>query len=92
MSLRRDLPAIDVDALRAQAPVGLKVLSMARVRFTKASVTRAVQAVQAAGVAVGKVEVDQSGRIIVYATGETPAPYEADGSVNDWDEALDGSP
>lgn len=51
---------------------------------TQAEVTRAVKAVAAAGVPVGRVEVDpRTGRVVVHAA----SPAASDGP-NPWDEVL----
>ncbi|MGA7668676.1 MAG: hypothetical protein WBW13_28160 [Pseudolabrys sp.] len=59
----------------------------ARCRFTRADVTRAVVAVEKAGKKVARVEIDQTGKIIVFPGGDDKtdtAPV-----INEWDEAAE---
>ena len=51
--------------------------------FRQTDVTRAVKAVQAAGIEVGRVEIDKDGKIVVLA-GKQPVPDEGRGG-NEWD-------
>lgn len=74
MSLRRDLPAIGLESLRASAPLVVGAMSRRTGAFTQSDVTRAIKAAKAAGVEIGKVEVDRAGRIaIVPLTAMPPA-------------------
>lgn len=52
-------------------------------QFKQADVTRAVKGAVAAGLSVGRVEIDRDGKIIVIANGAMAAP-----AVNDWDRVL----
>lgn len=60
--------------------------------FTQADVSRAVKGASAAGVVIGRVEVDRSGRIVIIAAG-TAAPCASDeptsAQKNPWDEVID---
>jgi hypothetical protein len=51
--------------------------------FKQSDVTKAVKAVVAAGVQVGRVEVDKEGRIVVIADRGVPAEKGREG--NEWD-------
>jgi hypothetical protein len=53
--------------------------------FKKRDVTRAVQAVKAAGEKVQRVEVDKDGRIIVIVGEADQTTTVATGDVNEWD-------
>lgn len=57
---------------------------MTRVRFKQADVTRALRGAQAAGMRIGKVEIDPTGKIVILS--DTAAP--ARGSANPWDAEL----
>lgn len=46
---------------------------------TTAQITRAVKGAQAAGLAVGRVEIDPRGKIVLHVAGNQP---EADGWIN----------
>jgi hypothetical protein len=53
--------------------------------FRQQDVTRAVKAVRAAGVNIGRIEIDPAGKIvIILATEETEAEH---AEVNSWDDA-----
>jgi hypothetical protein len=54
--------------------------------FRQADITKAVRAVQAAGVPVARVEVDREGRIIVVA--QSGAVEHNGASRNEWDDAA----
>lgn len=54
---------------------------MPKASVTQASITRAVKAVQAAGLPVDRVEVDRDGKVIVFSNG-SGAP---NAGSNDWD-------
>lgn len=52
-------------------------------RFRQADLTRAVRGVAAAGIAVGRVEIDTNGKIVILAAaGETPT------AANEWDDVF----
>jgi hypothetical protein len=53
--------------------------------FKKRDVTRAVQAVKAAGEKVQRVEVDKDGRIIVIVGEADQTTVVTTGDVNEWD-------
>jgi hypothetical protein len=53
--------------------------------FKKRDVTRAVQAVKAAGEKVQRVEVDKDGRIVVIVGDEDQTTAATTGDVNEWD-------
>jgi hypothetical protein len=53
--------------------------------FKKRDVTRAVQAVKAAGEKVQRVEVDKDGRIIVIVGDADQTTAATTGDVNEWD-------
>jgi|GEM_PF-1662746 PHP family Zn ribbon phosphoesterase len=62
--------------------------------FRQRDVTAAVKAVVAAGVAVARVEVDKSGKIvIIVGKGGELGKSNVDGSnaANEWDEVFDGT-
>ncbi|RWC90052.1 MAG: hypothetical protein EOS32_28810 [Mesorhizobium sp.] len=42
--------------------------------FRQVDVTRAIKAAASAGMKVGRVEIDATGRIVVVAAGQTPEP------------------
>lgn len=48
--------------------------------FKQVDVTRAVKGVVAAGMSVGRVEIDRSGKIVVVASSDTES------EANEWDE------
>lgn len=56
---------------------------MSRAPVTQTTITRAVKAVQAAGVVVGRVEVQPDGKVVVYTAAED-APKSDDDVLNDW--------
>jgi len=49
--------------------------------FSQSDVTRAAKGVAAAGLPVGRVEIDRNGKIVVMIHSGTNAPSE----TNDWD-------
>jgi hypothetical protein len=49
--------------------------------FRQQDVTRAVKAVAAAGVHIGRVEIDKAGKIVIIAAGSEIEPKEA----TEWD-------
>jgi hypothetical protein len=53
-------------------------------RFTKTDLKRAVEAVKEAGERVGRIEVDPSGKIVIYPIGTAPKPT----AGNSWDDVL----
>ena len=55
---------------------------MAKASVTQATITRAVKAVQAAGLPVERVEIDPDGKVIVFAENGSGAPK---AGANDWD-------
>lgn len=55
--------------------------------FKQADVTRAVRGTVAAGVEVQRIEIDQSGKIVVVAGKPERVPVS---NINDWDEVLHG--
>jgi hypothetical protein len=52
--------------------------------FKQSDLTRAVRAVRKAGVDIGRVEIDRSGKIVIVTTAETT---KTEGG-NEWDRAL----
>lgn len=52
-------------------------------RFKQADLTRAVRGVEAAGVRVGRIEIDPNGKIVILSE-KTGKP----GAANEWDEVL----
>jgi len=55
---------------------------MPKAPVTQATITRAVKAVQAAGLLVERVEVTLDGKVIVFAENGSGAPK---AGANDWD-------
>ena len=55
---------------------------MPKASVTQATITRAVKAVQAAGLPVERVEVTLDGKVIVFAENGSGAPKAGE---NDWD-------
>ena len=55
---------------------------MPKAPITQATITRAVKAVQAAGLLVERVEVTLDGKVIVFAENGSGAPK---AGANDWD-------
>jgi hypothetical protein len=55
-------------------------------RFRQADVTRAMKAVKAAGVAVARIEVEPSGKVIIVAGQPAEGVMPAE---NEWDVVLD---
>ncbi len=55
---------------------------MPKATVTQATITRAVKAVQAAGLLVERVEVTLDGKVIVFAENGSGAPK---AGANDWD-------
>lgn len=54
---------------------------MPRAGFTQGAITRAVKAVEAAGVVVGRVEIELQGKLTIFAKDD-----EGSGKlINDWD-------
>lgn len=51
--------------------------------FKQADVTRAVKGVQAAGMRIGRVEIDRAGNIVILSERSAPAL-----KANEWDEVL----
>ena len=63
--------------------------STRRVAFRQADVSRALKGASAAGLAIGRVEIDLNGKIVLVAATETalqPSGNHAGG--NEWDEVL----
>jgi hypothetical protein len=58
-------------------------MSRAASAFRQSDVTKAVRAVEAAGVGVARVEIDKDGRIIITPGKPSDAPAPASG--NEWD-------
>ncbi len=56
--------------------------AMPKAPVTQATITRAVKAVQAAGLLVERVEVTLDGKVIVFAENGSGAPK---AGANDWD-------
>jgi hypothetical protein len=52
--------------------------------FRQQDVTRAVKAVVAAGVHIGRVEIDKAGKIVIIAADEAGQPGEGR-EANEWD-------
>jgi hypothetical protein len=59
-------------------------MSRAPSTFRQQDVTRAVKAVAAAGVHIGRVEVDKAGKIVIFALDATDQPGKST-EVNEWD-------
>jgi hypothetical protein len=59
-------------------------MSRGRHAFRQTDVTRAIKAAVAAGVEIGRVEVDKDGRIVVIPKGACAAP-----EPNPWDRAIE---
>ena len=57
----------------------------AAARIKQADVTRAVKGVAAAGVPIGRVEIDADGKIVVFSGSGAPAPVDR----NEWDEEFE---
>ncbi len=57
-------------------------VAMPKAPITQATITRAVKAVQAAGLLVERVEVTLDGKVIVFAENGSGAPK---AGANDWD-------
>jgi hypothetical protein len=56
--------------------------------FRQADLSRALKAAQAAGVAVGRVEIEPTGKIVMVF-GKAPVPGQpAPGEPNEWDDVL----
>lgn len=55
---------------------------MPKASVTQATITRAVKAVQAAGLPVERVEIAPDGKVIVFAENGSGAPKDG---ANDWD-------
>ena len=55
--------------------------------FRQTDVTRAVKAVQAAGIEVGQVEIGPDGRIVISA--QRPTADGTSGGGNEWDTVYD---
>jgi hypothetical protein len=55
--------------------------------FRQTDITKAVRAVQAAGVPIARVEVDGNGRIVVVA-GNGQTDHNAASTLNEWDAAA----
>ncbi len=55
---------------------------MPKASVTQATITRAVKAVQAAGLPVERVEIAPDGKVIVFAENGSGAPK---AGANDWD-------
>jgi hypothetical protein len=53
--------------------------------FRQRDVVRAVKAAQAAGIEVARIELDQSGKIVIVS-GKQAAPDYPDFDVNEWDQ------
>jgi len=53
--------------------------------FRQADVTKAVKAVVAAGVHVGRVEIDKTGKIAIIAVGATTGQLCESTEANEWD-------
>ena len=56
--------------------------------FRQQDVTRALRAAKAAGLAVDRVEIDRSGKIVIVAVKADYAPRGAFDKRNPWDEVL----
>jgi hypothetical protein len=56
---------------------------MTKALFKKSTITRAVKAVQAAGLPVARVEIDPDGKVIVFTENGSGAP---NAGANDWDQ------
>ncbi len=59
-------------------------MSRGRHAFRQRDVTRALRAVQAAGIEVLRVELDRAGRIVVV-TGKPDENRTSEGETNEWD-------
>ena len=53
--------------------------------FRQADVTRAVRAVVAAGVHIGRVEIDKTGKIVIVAADATSGQLDESTEGNEWD-------
>jgi hypothetical protein len=53
--------------------------------FRQRDVVRAVKAAQAAGIEVARIELDQTGKIVIVS-GAKAAPEYPDFDVNEWDQ------
>lgn len=85
--LLRDLIAKDrPDITFPFSPPQCRMASMASraSRFKQSDLTRAVKGVEAAGMRVGRVEIDANGNIVILSEASAPKV----GRVNSWDEEL----
>jgi hypothetical protein len=62
-------------------------MSKAASHFRKTDVKRAVQAVEGAGVKIGRIELD-GGKIVIIPGTEPAPPATAPSSTNEWDSVL----
>lgn len=53
-------------------------------KFRQADVTRAVKGAQAAGIRVGRIQIDPRGQIVIDAASESGAPKKS----SSWDDVL----
>lgn len=56
---------------------------MSAARFKQVDLTRALKGAQKAGMQVGRIEIDPSGRIVIVSDASAPV-----GGANEWDEVL----
>jgi hypothetical protein len=61
-------------------------MGRARCLFKQRDVTQALKAARAAGVSVSRFEIDQSGKIIVFASKTEGTSFEGDGTLREWDD------
>jgi len=62
-------------------------VARAQLTFRQTDVTRAIRAAQAAGVSVGRVEIDKSGKIVIVA-GSPANSNEPGDESSEWDDVL----
>jgi hypothetical protein len=53
--------------------------------FKRTDVVRALRAAAAAGIDVGRIEIDRDGKIVMVMTAPATAPASPDPNVNEWD-------
>jgi hypothetical protein len=67
-------------------------MSRGQQSFRQNDLTKALKATIKAGIAVGRVEIDRNGKIVIVPAKPEDAADRRKPEANEWDEAFDGSP